>query len=263
MCTLVILRRPNHPWPILVAANRDEMLARAWEAPARHWPDRPATTGGLDRKAGGSWLGLNDHGVICGVLNRTGALGPEKRKRTRGELVLEALEHADANVAVEALAGIDGRSYRPFNLLIADNRDAFWIAHRDDQRVKPVEVRAVPSGISMLTAHDLNDETSPRIRNFLPRFCKSAEPNPNTDDWSGWKELLASHSHESKDGPTESMNIVTDFGFGTSSSSLIALPAAAENDKSPIWNFASCHPDSEDYWPIPLKPGTTDRKAAV
>ena len=49
MCTLIILRRPNHDWPVLLAANRDEMSTRAWDPPARHWPDRPNVVAGIDR----------------------------------------------------------------------------------------------------------------------------------------------------------------------------------------------------------------------
>ncbi|MGY9055065.1 MAG: NRDE family protein, partial [Alphaproteobacteria bacterium] len=36
MCTVVILRRPGHAWPLLMAANRDEMRGRAWSPPGRH-----------------------------------------------------------------------------------------------------------------------------------------------------------------------------------------------------------------------------------
>ncbi len=31
MCTVVLLRRPEHEWPLLVAANRDERVSRAWD----------------------------------------------------------------------------------------------------------------------------------------------------------------------------------------------------------------------------------------
>ncbi len=123
MCTLVILRRPGHDWPVLVAANRDEMLDRDWSAPARHWPDRGDIVAGQDNLAGGSWLGINDTGVIAGILNRMGSLGPSDGKRSRGELVLEALDHADAAVAVEALMALNSEAYRPFNLIVADNSD--------------------------------------------------------------------------------------------------------------------------------------------
>src|SRR5215472_12933777 len=107
MCTVVILRRPDHRWPVLIGANRDEMIDRPWRSPDRHWPDRPEVVAGLDVLAGGSWLGINDWGVAAAVLNRTGSLGPAPDRRSRGELVLEALDHADAVTAAEALSYLD------------------------------------------------------------------------------------------------------------------------------------------------------------
>ena len=86
---MVILRRPGHRWPVLIGANRDEMIDRPWQPPGRHWPDRPDVVAGLDSLAGGSWLGINDWGVAAAVLNRHGSLGPASERRSRGELVLE------------------------------------------------------------------------------------------------------------------------------------------------------------------------------
>lgn len=116
MCTLVLLRRPDHDWPLIVGANRDEMVDRPSRAPGRHWPDRPEILGGLDVLSGGSWLAMNDHGLVAAVLNRRGSLGPAAGKRSRGELVLEALDHADASAAAWALADLDPGAYRSFNL---------------------------------------------------------------------------------------------------------------------------------------------------
>jgi uncharacterized protein with NRDE domain len=95
MCTVILLIRPAHAWPLLFAANRDEMIGRAWRSPARHWPDRPYIVGGLDEQAGGTWLAANDSGLIAGVLNRPGSLGAEAGKKSRGELPLLALEAED------------------------------------------------------------------------------------------------------------------------------------------------------------------------
>jgi len=82
MCTLVILRRPEHDWPVIIGANRDEMIDRPWQPPGRHWPDRPEVVAGLDTLAGGSWLGINDWGVAAAVLNRHGSLGPAPDRRS-------------------------------------------------------------------------------------------------------------------------------------------------------------------------------------
>lgn len=249
MCTLVILRRPDHEWPVVIGANRDELLARPWRGPDRHWPDRADIVAGQDLEAGGSWLGLNDHGVVAGVLNRPGALGPAPGKRSRGELVLEALDHADAAEAAKALVDIDGRAYRPFNLVLADNRDAFWLRLAD--RSARVERRSVSDGVSMITANDMNDPRAPRIRAFRPRFEAARAPDPDQDDWTDWQALLGDTSASAKDGPAGAMTIESVAGFGTVSSSLIALPSAGSIGKRAHWLFADGRPDRAAYAPTP------------
>ncbi|MDH5771987.1 MAG: NRDE family protein, partial [Rhodospirillaceae bacterium] len=241
MCTLVILRRPAHRWPLIIAANRDELLERPWEAPARHWPERPKTVGGLDKIGGGSWLGVNDYGLIAGVLNRPGTLGPIAGKRSRGELVLEALDHAEATVAADALCDINPNAYRPFNLVVADRHNAFWLCLKEGD--KRVSKTPIVEGVSMITAHDLNDTTSPRIGHYLALFQKAAPPNPEKNDWASWQALLASKQGPGAK-PEDAMNIeeVTIPGagrFATKSSSLMAIssPQTAMERPSSVWIF--------------------------
>ena len=241
MCSVVILYRPHHGWPLLLAANRDEMLDRPWDAPARHWPERPRLTAGRDRLAGGTWLGLNDDGVIAGVLNRRHSLGPGTGYLSRGELPLLALEQATAASAAEAVSRIDAAAYRPFNMVVADDRGAFWL-----RSTGALEVSALAPGLSMITAYDLNDRASPRMRLNLPRFEAAAPPDPEAGDWSAWTGLLADRLHEDGAGPGGAMNVVTDRGFGTVSSSLMALPAAGRAR----WLFAAGRPGEADYLPV-------------
>ena len=251
MCTLIILRRPGSDWPLIIGANRDEMANRPWAPPSRHWPDRPEVVAGLDREAGGTWLGVNDHGVVAGVLNRVGSLGPAQGKRSRGELVLEAIDHADAADAAGALSDLDAGAYRSFNLVVADNRDAFWLRGRGQGWVERL---AIPEGLSMLTAHELNDSASPRIRRYLDWFRSIPAPDPGRDQWDGWKSLMASRDHDPGDGPTGAMTIITESGFGTLSSSLIALPAPALGPRPPVWLFAPGRPDATPFAAVDLRP---------
>lgn len=253
MCTIVVLRRPGHPWPLLLAANRDEMVDRPWSPPGRHWPDRPDVVGGLDQTAGGSWLGLNEHGVVAAVLNRPGSLGPQAGKRSRGELVLEALDHADASDAAAALLQIDTEAYRSFNLFIADDRDAFWLRHADTGRVEELDI---PEGLSMMTASDLNDRSNARIARYLPRFEEAPAPDPDSGNWKGWQELLASRASDQGAGPRGALTIV-DGRYGTVSSSLIAVPEFVPVEiggppRKPIWLFAPGRPDESPYQRVKL-----------
>lgn len=247
MCTLVILLRPGHEWPVIIGANRDEMTNRPWSPPARHWQERPHVVAGRDDLAGGSWLGLNDHGIVAGIMNRMNTLGPQTGKRSRGELVLEALDHADARTAAEALADLDGNAYRAFNMVIADNRDAFWLRHRGQEGGRGiVEVRPLPPGYSMLTAHDRNDTVnSPRIRHFLPVVEATPAPDPDSGDWAAWERLMGIRAPAGSDDPGDGLTVEYPSGFATLSGSLIALPAPGT--RKPVWRFARGLPDRVPY----------------
>ena len=253
MCTIVVLLQPGEPWPLLIAANRDEMMERPWKPPAEHWPDRPGVVAGLDALAGGSWLGINRYGVVAAALNRRHSLGPQAGMRSRGELVLEALDHADAAEATRALSAIDPMAYRSFNLLVADNSRAFWLRNRGSDGPGRAEIFALDPGYSMITAFDCNDTSSMRIRDNLPRFRAAPRPDPDRGDWAAWQSLLAHRGHGlSEDEQEGDMCIVTDRGFGTSSSSLIALPSLERPGIRPIWLFAPGRPDKAPFEPVAL-----------
>jgi hypothetical protein len=289
MCTLVILRRPETRWPLLVAANRDELSTRPWKGPARHWPDRPDVVAGKDVTAGGSWLGVNDDGLFAAILNRPGTLGPTTGKRSRGELVLEALDHAEAKVAAEALIELNPESYRPFNLVVADRYDAFWLRHagnkaslrirtesgawREIDRVhmpatssafgqsgalvqmvtdtasieSEIVAQPIPTGLSMITAHDLNDPASPLITHYLPRFDAAKTPDPGADDWESWIEILGDREAPAAD-PKTAINVTKAGQFTTVCSHLLALPAIGE----PVMHFAAGRPDEAPFERIDL-----------
>ena len=243
MCTLVILRRPGHPWPLLIGANRDEMRGRPTRPPGRHWPDRPEILAGLDELAGGSWLGVSDHGLAAAVLNRHGTLGPATGKRSRGELVLDALDHLQAEEAADALGELDPSAYRAFNLIVADIHQAFWLrrAGQDD-----VTIRPIPDGLHMIDAGELDDPNSPKIIANLAAFA-AVPPDPAAGDWTGWQRLFASHVPGQGDRDA-SLCVRRDNGYGTVSSSLIAIPA--DPGIPTIWLHADGPPDVTPYRPI-------------
>jgi hypothetical protein len=179
VCTVVVL---VHPDQILLAANRDERVERPWDPPAAWWPDRPGVVAGRDRTGGGTWMGINRHGVVATVLNRPGTLGPAAGKRSRGDLPLLALEHSTAAEAAAALTGLDAGLWRGFNMVLADRTGA-WFAKGIGYGHPSVE--RLPPGVSMVTAYDPNDLESPRTAVHLPRL-QAAEPT-----WDAWRAILS------------------------------------------------------------------------
>jgi hypothetical protein len=244
------------------APARTRLAADPGGQPGRN--DRPPlAAAGLDELAGGTWLGLNDDGVVAAVLNRRGSLGPEDGMRSRGELVLEALDHAEAEAAAGALMHLDPRAYRSFNLVIADAENCYWLRNRGVEGPGRIEVDAPLAGLSMLTAGDLDDRTSPRIRTYLPRLREAEAPAPDPEDlenggnWTAWQAIMASREFEAEEGPFAAMSLATDMGFGTVSSSLVALPAPAasfaRDSARALWLFAPGRPDIAEYQRINLE----------
>ncbi len=239
MCTVVVLVRPGHPWPLMLAANRDERLDRAWDPPGEYWPEHPGVIAGRDRSGGGTWMGLNRHGVVAAVLNRQGSLGPAPGKRSRGELPLRALAEPTAEAAATALAGLDAGLWRSFNMVLADRSGAIFLRGLGAGRM---EWFALAPGCHMVTAHDVDDPDSPRVARHLHRFA--ATPPDTPADWSAWRAILADRSGEAG----EQINVQPRGGFGTVSSSLLALPAIGAAD----WRFAAGPPHAAGFLPVPL-----------
>ncbi len=238
MCTVVLLIRPGHAWPLILAANRDEMLDRAWDPPAAYWPDQPGVIAGRDRTGGGTWMGVNRDGVVAAVLNRPGSLGPAAGKRSRGDLPLMALAHGSAAEAADAISALDAGAWRSFNLVLADRSGAVFVRGLGQGRP---QVESFAPGLHMVTAHDPDDPDSPRVARYLGRFRAARAPEPG--DWREWQAILSDRSGELG----EQVNVVPRGGFGTVCSSLLALPG----EGSPVWLFAAGPPDQAAFTPVP------------
>lgn len=116
MCTLVVAAQVFADRPLVVVANRDEQLDRA-SSPPRRWP--AGFFAPRDDVAGGTWLGVNDHGVFVGITNRYLA-GRDASRASRGELVVRALGLSSARAIHDAMRAIDPARYNGFHLLYAD-----------------------------------------------------------------------------------------------------------------------------------------------
>src|SRR5271155_5732475 len=195
MCTLAIYFRAFADYPVVVAANRDEYLDRA-ALPPTSLGDRPRIIGGKDLRASGTWLGINQHGLVAGLLNRPLADGGpnDAGRRSRGLLCLDALQHSSAAAAADYLARQDGRDYNAFNLLMA-SRDGAFVAYN---RGAEIEVVKLTPGLHLLTNADVDDFECPRISRSYGRFAELAQREDFAHDPVARRAelaaLLADHS---------------------------------------------------------------------
>lgn len=202
MCTLVLVVPP--PGGVLqAAANRDEFLARPAAAPA------PSANGRWlaprDLQAGGTWLGLNAAGLFVGVTNRS--RGPrDTSRRSRGLLVLDALESSDAATLHGRLAALDPAAYNGFHLAYADGTSA-GLTWSDGSTLRQERLSA---GVHVITEQSLGAGDDGARR----RMIQQRVPAGGVLDVEGWLGLLSVHGPEPRAGTCVHADAV---GYGTRS----------------------------------------------
>jgi uncharacterized protein with NRDE domain len=248
MCTLAIYFRVFEQYPVVVAANRDESTTRP-ALPPTTLSETPRIIGGKDLKAGGTWLGINQYGLLAGLLNRrSDQTDPDAR--SRGLLCLDALRCRTAQEAAAMVHAQRGSDYNAFNMLIASRGDAF-VAY---DRAGKIEIQPLTPGLHLLTNLDLNDFECPRISRSHRRFAALAENADFARDPVAARaelaRLLADHSTQLDPRSGRPNALCLHLGaYGTVSSSLIFIGAAADQVHH---LFAPGPPCVTPYGPAPV-----------
>ena len=106
MCTSIILFRKSHNWPIIIGTNRDENIDRISKFPGRHWiKEYPHIIAGKDEEKKGSWIGINDYGLVAIIHNRILDDNVSNKSTSRGHIVLEVLNYSNMNDALKYITG--------------------------------------------------------------------------------------------------------------------------------------------------------------
>ena len=223
MCTLAAYVRVSAEVPLLVAANRDELLDRPSAEPRLIASD-PGVVAGQDLSAGGTWFGVNEHGMVVGLLNRRRPPGPDASRRSRGLLCLETLQCRSLDEAATRLHHTAGDGYNSFNMLVADARDAFVASNPGRQ----VQLDLLTVGVHLLTNVALNDPTCPRIAKSSELFRSVELPPAAALDGviPALRTILSDHA-TALDPRADVIDTLCVHrpGYGTRSSSIVAVLA--------------------------------------
>jgi uncharacterized protein with NRDE domain len=104
--------------------------------------------------AGGTWLAVNEHGVVAGLTNGHAAAGRDPSRRSRGELPLALATHASATLAVDAFAtAFRPSDYNPAWILLGD-RDALFFVDMTGGNAPVIE--ELPAGVHVLENRPLD-----------------------------------------------------------------------------------------------------------
>jgi uncharacterized protein with NRDE domain len=225
MCTLALYTRVIPELPVLVAANRDEFLDRPTAAP-QVLSHQPWVVAGQDLVAGGTWLGLNEKGVVVGLLNRRSASPPDPSLESRGLLCLRALQCEDLAEIESMLKGEDGSRYNSFTLLAASRERALVAVPRG----RAMRLTDLAPGLHLLTNLEVDDPTCPRIA-ASHRMFAGLELEKLAHDGAALlqplRRILSNHSTQLDPRSVEEDNslCIHRGPYGTRSSTVIALGA--------------------------------------
>jgi hypothetical protein len=224
MCTLVLLHRKGDL--LAVSGNRNELLSRPASGPRIE----NGVLAPRDELAHGSWLGLNRHGLFACVTNRHGAM-VDPARRSRGLLVLEALQAGSARGLRQALGELRGDRHNGFHLVYADLGDAF-VTWSDGVEVHHAPLE--PDRVQVITERSFGAGEGEREASVARAFA-GLEP-----DVRAWRVPMTAHARE----PLESACVHADaVGYGTRSSLQLVLQrkgvAALWTDGHPCTNPAS------------------------
>ena len=204
VCSLLFALQSVKGAPVLLAANRDESYDRAATGPRLLSAD-PRALAPIDQRAGGTWLGVNEHGLVVAIANREG--GPEG-ERSRGQLVRDVLATDTADEARTYLASLLAEHrYAGFHLLMIDPKEAFYVTW--DGEVDGCELA---SGVHVLDNSGLDEAAD------IPREIRAdLDPEPG-EDADGWLARAISHLTDHEAGLCHHGD-----EYGTVSTSAVAI----------------------------------------
>jgi uncharacterized protein with NRDE domain len=241
MCLLLAALDVVAGHPLVVLANRDEYWDRPAEGPAPRGGD-PAVVCGLDRRAGGTWLGMNASGVVAVLTNRPGPLDPGRP--SRGAVAMHALTaHSSDAAAAKAAARAVRDQPNPFSLFVGDEHGGVAVTW-DGPESEPRIVALAPGLHTLSNLHDLDALEVARVLQAAPDGPVALPDGLPLDDAVAQLQRLAP-SHAPLDG-TRTAVCVHDAAQrrGTVSSAVLAVAA----DGSPARFVAADGPPCRTPW---------------
>jgi len=149
MCLILFAYQVHPQYKLMVAANRDEFYQRP-TAPVHYWEDVPEILAGRDLEKMGTWMGITKSGRFAALTNYRNPKEVTEGKRSRGELVADALQYnGDIREYMQSLVN-NKEMYPGYNLLAGDGDELYYYSNVGQELIK------VTPGIYGVSNHLLN-----------------------------------------------------------------------------------------------------------
>jgi uncharacterized protein with NRDE domain len=233
MCILAIQYRAARDAPVLIAHNREESFDRPSQGP-RIQSGRPRVVCGIDRKCGGTWLGVNQFGLLVVAGNRSKVITPVE-PRSRGLLCRELLNDSNAREAAEhAARELATGHYAGVNYVCVDAKRGLVVYGGNT-----IETVELSRGLHLLTNGDLDDPADER-QDLVRRQLTLQK----LDSAVAFLAVASRTFSRKPEAGGRRGVVLTGGDFGTVSSTLISLPKKLQHS---VYQYAPGPPSETDY----------------
>ena len=233
MCLLFFSYKTTPGYRLVVAANRDEFLARP-TAPLNFIDEEKTILAGLDLQGGGTWLGITARMKFAAITNYRDPASNRTDTPSRGQILMRYLTGSlDACQYIRFIAE-GGDRYNGFNLIIGDGEELYYYSNRSDgprllapgfyglsNSLLDVAWPKVVRGKELLRPHmvdmvDTDRIDSSQIFDLLEdNYRPPDEQLPDTQVGLAWERLLSTICIDGVDYGTRSSAVITVTDNGT------------------------------------------------
>src|SRR5262245_6366647 len=157
---------------------------------------RQKVIAGKDLRAGGTWLGVNDRGLLVAILNRrvNGQRVPATDKRSRGLLCMDLLIQDSIASAKRFIEG-HTESYNPFTVVFGDASE-MYVSYNNVERILTEELRPGLHVFSSAAEFELHSVKAERANALFAALGQRVRPShgETAAPIAALQSVLADHS---------------------------------------------------------------------
>lgn len=174
MCLIALANGISEKYKLIIAANRDEFLARP-AAPADWW-DGTDLLAGKDLKANGTWLGITRSGRFAAITNYRDLVNRKDYTTSRGALISGFLLGNETPAEYLEKLRESADDYDGYNIIFGYPDELHYYSNKEGEGI------TLGDGIYLLSNHLLNTPwfKSVKFRKGFEEALKSDEDITNT-----------------------------------------------------------------------------------
>lgn len=250
MCIILFAWQTHRDYPLVVAANRDEFHHR----PAEPADWRNGVWCGLDKKAGGTWLGVDRQGRFAAITNFREPVADQTPGRvSRGDLPLAFLRGEETPRDYMRRVEDEQDDFAGFNLLVGNREQLWYFSNRSADGA--TEVSAGLHGMS----NGLLDDPWPKTLRGKSLLGQALDQGVSReallallqDRWQPEDEELPDTGVDLATERLVAPIFIHSQGYGTRASSAVLVPEKGE----PLTAEQSWGPDGEPLEAVRARTG--------